>query len=197
MTSAPSRKPSAGETKQRKCYFCKERKPGDPCSFWAGFCTYYDKQDLVDEVVIDAKYRDLHRYSVSVCDNCSAELRKKHHLFGIIAWGLGFLASVVLGLYVYFSGLAGDQMLYAAGVFVFFALLTGMLFVIECLYIREDSSSPAIILAVLERVKMDPKYKEKGDSFFSPAEYEHMFPDAGDEPLTAEELIARDRSGYE
>jgi len=181
--------------RRRKCYLCKSRSPGDLCQFWAGFCVSYEKQDLVDEVHIRAEYRDLKRYSVTVCDECAAKIRRKKHLLGAIAWGVGFVACAVGVLVANAKQIAGDDTVYAVSVLWFFTALCALLALLEVWQMQRGQWSPEVTRTVLKEVKRDLKYKKRGDTFFTPEEYHAMFPDSEDEPLTAEEILARDRTG--
>lgn len=177
--------------RRRKCYLCKERTPGDLCEFWAGFCEQWDEQDLVTEKKIRYKFRDLHRYSVTVCDDCAARIRLKKHLPRAIAWGALFLACAIGILITWLK--AGPSylitMLWAGAAF---GLLVAA---IESIWMKRGEWSPDVTQDVLKKVKLDPKYKEKGDTFLTPDEHRALYPDVEDEPLTAEEILARDRTG--
>ena len=127
---------------RRCCYICKRRSPGDICEFWVGFCVRYNETDLGDEVLINAKYRDLHRDSVTVCDSCAAGLRRKHHRWGFIGWGLGFLACAVGIGVAAVTRVAGDGTVYLLGVLGLFAALAGLLAMLDAWQMRPGKWSP-------------------------------------------------------
>ena len=59
------------------CCFCKYEGPGEVYDYWAGFCVDYKRTRafLSSTVHIRAKYRDLRKYHVFVCDVCAGRMR--------------------------------------------------------------------------------------------------------------------------
>jgi hypothetical protein len=182
---------------RRRCYFCERRSPGDYHEFWAGFCLDYkeNRAFLSSTVHIRAKYRDLKRYRVLVCNTCAAGMRRKRHLAGAIGWGLLFFACAIAAAVVAFTNVTGSGRPHALGVIGLFGFLGGLLAVLEVWALVSPRSSPAVTLVLMDRVKKDPKWLKKGDSFFSPEEHKVMFKNATEAPLTAEEILAMDQSG--
>jgi hypothetical protein len=179
------------------CLFCRRGAGGgEHYPFHAGFCVDYKETRafLSDTTHVRAKYRDLKRYSLRVCDACAGELRRRHHLPGLIRWGAAFVGCVVGAVVVVVLNVAGDQMVYVLGILGLFGVLTGIVAGIELLHLAAPSSSPAVSVAVLERVKKDPEFRNLGDSFFGPEEYRILFKDAREVPLTADEILARERA---
>src|SRR5262245_59479777 len=116
------------------CLFCGAADGGgDHYPFYAGFCVDYQEKRafLSNTVHIRAKYRDLKRYSVPVCGDCTTSILRKRHLPSAIGWcsaavGCGIGAAVVAVLNV-----AGDQNVYLLGILGLFGVLTAVVGVIE------------------------------------------------------------------
>jgi hypothetical protein len=182
------------------CYFCREEAPGDIYDFYAGFCVDYQRTRafLSNTVHIKATYRDLKRYGVLICEACAARTRQKRHLPGFIGWGLAALGCGIGAAVVAVLKPAGDQNIYLLGVLGLFGGLSALLAVLEGMALARLGSSPAVILKVMEEVKTDRAFREKGDTFFDPAEYQVMFKDAGPpEPLAPEDIYSPSRTGGE
>jgi hypothetical protein len=181
---------------KRGCYFCGGQDPADFCEFYAGFCLFHKKTRafLSNTVHIRGEYRDLKRYGVPVCDACATRARLWYHLPGILGWGLPALGCGLAAAVVAVTNAAGDQTPYLLGVLLLFAVLGGVLSLLGVWQLLRPGSSPAVTLAVLRRVKKDPKFRKKGDSFFGPEEYRVLFKAEDDKSLSAEELLARDRA---
>lgn len=181
--------------RRKKCYLCKQRTPGELCHFWAGFCEQYDRTDLVTEIEIRYKFRDMHRYSVTVCDDCAARIRFKKHLPAAIAWGIGAVGCAVGIIVASAMRVGGDGLVSMYAVLWFFTALCAMMALLSVWEMKRGVWSPEVTRDVLKKVKRDPKYKKRGDTFFTPEEYRFHYPESEDEPLTAEEILARDRTG--
>jgi hypothetical protein len=179
------------------CYFCGQPSPGDIYEFYAGFCEDYQRTRafLSNTVHIKATYSGLKRYGVSICDACATDARRKRHLPGLIGWGLAAVGCGIGAAIVFVMNAAGDQTIYLLGVLGLFGGLSALLAVLEAWALARPGSSPAVTLKLLEEVKTDRALRDKGDSFFAPEEYQVMFKDAPDQPLTAEEILSRDRTG--
>src|SRR5262245_43424005 len=179
------------------CYFCGQPSPGDFFDFYAGFCVDYQRTRafLSNTVRIRATYRDLGRYSVLVCDDCAARTRLKRNLPGLLGWGLAALGCGIGALVAFITNAAGDQNIYLQGVCGLFGGLAGLLAALEGSHLVVPGTSPAVTMTVLEWVKKDPVWMKKGDSFFGPEEYRHLFKDSGETPMSADEILARDRTG--
>jgi hypothetical protein len=175
------------------CYFCGQQAPGDIYEFYAGFCVDYQRKRafLSNTVHIKATYRDLKRYGVSVCDGCAAMARGKRHLPGLIGWGLAALGCGVGAAVVAITNVAGENAIPLLGIFGLFGGLAALLAGLDAWQLTRSGSSPAVTLKLLEEVKTDAGFREKGATFFGPEEYKVMFKDAPDEPLTAEDILGR------
>jgi hypothetical protein len=182
--------PQAGQ----ECYLCKGATPaGDVYDFYGGFCVDYQRKQafLSNTVHIRAKYRDMGRYHVFVCDGCASRLRRRRHLPGVIGWGLVSVGCLI-GLAVAWAKRGPTGLLWVLGLF---GGLMGLIALMELLQLLERHSKSAILSGlIVERVKKDPHMLAKGDSFFTPLEYKILFKDAPEAPLTAEEILARDRA---
>src|SRR5215831_12233352 len=79
------------------CCFCKYEGPGEVYDYWAGFCVDYKRTRafLSSTVHIRAKYRDLRKYHVFVCDVCAGRMRLKRHLPGAIGWGVLLIGCLI------------------------------------------------------------------------------------------------------
>ena len=178
----------------RECYLCKRpAAAGEVFEFYGGFCVDYQRRQafLSNTVHIRAKYRDMGRYHVFVCDDCVARVRRRKHLPGLIGFGLAG-AGCLIGLAVALAKGAPKGLDFTLGLFGF---LCGLLAVLELLQLLQPAARSSTLPGLLvDRVKKDPHMLSKGDSFFTDAEYKVMFKDAPDVPLTAEELLARDRA---
>jgi hypothetical protein len=178
----------------QECYLCKQAAAtGAIYDFYAGFCVDYQRSRafLSNTVHIRAKYRDLGRYHVFVCDGCVSRLRLRKHLPGLIGWGV-VSVGCLLGLAVALAMGGPKGLLFVLGLFGF---LAGLLSVLGLLQLLQPAARSSVLPGlIVDRVKKDPHMLSKGDTFFSPEEYKVLFKKEEEAPLTAEELLARDRA---
>src|SRR5262245_24655996 len=168
---------SRGKAEELPCYFCKQAAPGDDYEFYAGFCLYQKETRafLSDTTHVRAEYRDVKRYSVPVCDGCATRTRLWYHLPWVVLWGSMFVVAALVAAAAGLTNFAGDGTTALLATCGLFAVLGGILALISGWQLLRPDSSPAVTLAVLDRVKKDPKFKKKGDSFFGPEEYRVLF----------------------
>jgi hypothetical protein len=177
------------------CHICQAKADGNIYHVWAGFCVNYQRtrQFLSNRVRIQAEYRNLKKYSVFVCADCAAHMRRMHHLFGAIGWGVAVFGCLIGAVVVLTLGLTTKNLLSALGILAIFGGLSALLWVPDVWQlISPGLKSPTMDRLVLERTKKFFRLRNRGDSFFTPAGYRVLFKKESSEDLTAEDLLEMD-----
>ena len=170
-----------------RCRLCEQRRPGQMYHFWGGVLVSSKEVGSILSNVshITAKYRNLRKCGVFVCQQCASRMRRLSHLPGAIGWGV---ACVVLAAVAVVTALRWPI---AGVIFGILAAVAALLWVLDLWQvIRPGLDSPRMDKLILNRATKYLRLQGKGDAFFTEAEYRSLFRKDPSYAESAEDILA-------